>query len=61
RGAWMGQTHPISGLKWIPDPESFLPSTIRIRDKPSDHQRPHLIHITTSDVVTTADATVTFE
>ncbi|KDU26805.1 hypothetical protein AD16_0807 [Escherichia coli 3-267-03_S4_C2] len=28
----MGQTHPISGLKWIPDPESFLPSTIRKRD-----------------------------
>ena len=26
------QTHPISGLKWIPDPESFLPSTIRKRD-----------------------------
>ena len=28
----MGQTHSISGLKWIPDPESFLPSTIRKRD-----------------------------
>ncbi|EOM5336396.1 hypothetical protein ACMS4G_006391, partial [Escherichia coli] len=37
-GAWMGQTHSISGLKWIPDPESFLPSTIRKRDNPSEHQ-----------------------
>ncbi|MDT1350305.1 hypothetical protein RNP45_17735, partial [Escherichia coli] len=34
----MGQTHSISGLKWKPDSESFLPSTIRIRDNPSEHQ-----------------------
>lgn len=27
-----GQTHSISGLKWIPDPGCFLPSTIRKRD-----------------------------
>jgi hypothetical protein len=37
-GVWMGQTHSFSGLKWIPDPESFLPSTIRIHDKPPEHQ-----------------------
>ncbi|EFF00654.1 predicted protein [Escherichia coli FVEC1412] len=34
----MGQTHSISGLKWKPDSERFLPSTIRKRNKPFDHQ-----------------------
>ncbi|WP_213064119.1 hypothetical protein, partial [Escherichia coli] len=55
----MRQTHSFSGLKWILDPERFLPSTIRIRDTPLNIRASPLTHITTSDVVTTTDATVT--
>jgi hypothetical protein len=56
----MGQTHSISGLKWIPDPESFLPSTIRIRDTPLNIRVSPLTRITRLVVVTTTDAIVTF-
>ncbi|MFP1462826.1 flagellar hook-basal body complex protein FliE [Escherichia coli] len=44
RGHGWGKLTGTTGLKWIPDPERFLPSTIRIRDKHPEHQVSHLTH-----------------